>query len=50
MYEYEIKNVNWKYSEMDVIESMALNGWRLVSVANYDGGRSLYFEREKNKE
>lgn len=47
VYEYEIRNVNWKYSESKVLEEMTKDGWRLVAVANYDGGRSLYFERLK---
>lgn len=47
MYEYEIRNINWQYSEMKTIEKMAENGFRLIAVANYNGGRSLYFERQK---
>lgn len=49
MYEYEIRNVNHKYSEIKVIEEMVEKGYRLVAVAYYDGGRSLYFERLKQQ-
>jgi hypothetical protein len=47
MYEYQIRNVNIGKSEANVIEQMVEQGYRLVAVAPYQGGNSLYFERLK---
>lgn len=50
IYEYEIRNVNHKYSEIKTIEEMAAKGFRLVAACNYEGGRSLYFERPSRED
>ncbi len=50
MYEYQIRHINHgaiHISELGVINEMVAQGYRLVSVAPYDGGNSLYFERPK---
>lgn len=48
-FEYEIRHINKQYSEIKVITEMVEKGYRLVAVSPYDGGNSLYFEREIQK-
>lgn len=47
---YEIRCINHGMGEMNVITEMVEKGYRLVSVAPYEGGNALYFEREKKSE
>ena len=50
MYEYQIRHINYGKSESKVIEQMVEEGYRLVAVAPYETGKSLYFERPKQEE
>lgn len=49
MYEYQVRHVNHGKSELGVINEMVEQGYRLVAVAPYHGGDSLYFERPKQQ-
>jgi hypothetical protein len=48
-FEYEIRHINNCYSEKKVINEMVGKGYRLIAVAPYCSGNSLYFERIKQQ-